>query len=119
MKPFFFGIQQYLHASNNTSLPGNYKSGKVCHYFDELNKRFVTNFVRVGSFHVSIDETIVPYYGRHGTKQHIHDKPIRFGYKLWSAATCDGYLVTSEPYQGATCPALQHQPEYGLEATAM
>ena len=26
---------------------------------------------------------MVPYFGRHGAKQYIHGKPIKFGYKLW------------------------------------
>ncbi|CAI6371246.1 unnamed protein product [Macrosiphum euphorbiae] len=31
-------------------------------------------------FH-SIDESMVPYFGRHGCKQFIRGKPIRFGFK--------------------------------------
>lgn len=89
----FLEIQQYLHLSNNLQLPANDKFGKVRSYFDLLNKSFIKNFGLISSSHISIDETMVPYYGRHGTKQHIHGKPIRFGYKLWSAATRNGYLV--------------------------
>lgn len=47
---------------------------------------------------VSIDESMVPYYGHHSTKQHIHGKPIRFGYKIWCMATRLGYLIQAEPY---------------------
>ena len=32
---------------------------------------------------LSVDESMVPYYGRHSTKQHFRGKPIRFGYKVW------------------------------------
>ncbi|KAK9703448.1 Transposase IS4 [Popillia japonica] len=35
----------------------------------------------------SVDEAMVPYYGRHGCKQYIHGKPIRYGYKLWTGTT--------------------------------
>lgn len=66
-----------------------------------------------------IDETMVPYHGRHSTKQHIHGKPIRFGYKLWSAATRNGYLISCEPYQGAKSAQLPHQEEYGLGAAVI
>jgi len=31
---------------------------------------------------LSIDESMIPYYGRHGCKQFIRGKPIRFGYKF-------------------------------------
>lgn len=30
----------------------------------------------------SVDEVMIPYYGRHSAKQYIHGKPIRFGYKV-------------------------------------
>lgn len=44
---------------------------------------------------------MIPYYGRHGAKQFIRGKPIRFGYKMWSLTTPLGYLLQTEPYQGA------------------
>ena len=31
----------------------------------------------------SIDEQMVPYFGRHSSKLFIRGKPIRFGYKNW------------------------------------
>ena len=39
--------------------------------------------------------------GRHGLKQLIHGKPIRFGYKVWCLCTTEGYLIQAEPYQSA------------------
>lgn len=115
----FFEIQQYLHLCDSTSLPINDKFAKVREYFTKLNTLFTENFKRAGSSHISIDETIVPYFGRHGTKQHIHGKPIRFGYKLWSAATRQGYLVNCEPYQGASGPVLMMQSDLGLGAAVI
>ena len=50
---------------------------------------------------LSIDKCMVPYYGHHPTKQFIRDKPVRFGYKLWSICTADGYLLHAEPYCGS------------------
>ena len=44
---------------------------------------------------------MVPYYGKHGAKQYIHGKPIKFGYKMWVAATRLGYVIQLFPYQGA------------------
>ena len=40
--------------------------------------------------HLSTDETMIPYHGKHGSKQHIHGKSIRFGYKMWPLATHSG-----------------------------
>ncbi|XP_056647353.1 piggyBac transposable element-derived protein 3-like [Diorhabda sublineata] len=115
----FFEIQQYLHLSDSTSLPPNDKFAKVREYFTKLNVNFTAHFKKAGSSHISIDETIVPYFGRHGTKQHIHGKPIRFGYKLWSAATRHGYLVNCEPYQGASGPGLKMQSDFSLGAAVI
>jgi hypothetical protein len=30
----------------------------------------------------SVDEVMIPYFGRHGSKQFIYGKPIRYGYKV-------------------------------------
>ncbi|CAH1993758.1 unnamed protein product [Acanthoscelides obtectus] len=48
---------------------------------------------------------MVPYFGRHGCKQFIKGKPIRYGFKIWmdaiSSSDCAGYCVWLEPYQGS------------------
>ncbi|XP_056636255.1 piggyBac transposable element-derived protein 2-like [Diorhabda sublineata] len=115
----FFEILQYLHLSDSTSLPPNDKFAEVREYFTKLIVNFTAHFKKASSSHISIDETIVPYFGRHGTKQHIHGKPIRFGYKLWSAATRHGYLVNCEPYQGASGPGLKMKSDLGLGAAVI
>ena len=48
----------------------------------------------------SVDESMIPYYGRHGTKQFIREKPIRFEFNLWCLCSSDGYLLYAEPYCG-------------------
>ena len=48
----------------------------------------------------SIDESMVPCYGRHGCTQFIKGKPIRFGFKIWACATVSGYCIQLEPYPG-------------------
>lgn len=49
---------------------------------------------------LSMDEGMIPYYGRHGCKQFIKGKPINFGYKLMSFASSSGYMYHIEPYGG-------------------
>lgn len=115
----FLEIHQYLHLSDNTNLPENDKFGKVRKYLTTLSNNFVSNYENASSSHIAVDETMVPYYGRHGTKQHIHGKPIRFGYKLWSAASRNGYLICFEPYQGAKTAQLKYQDQYGLGAAVV
>ena len=45
---------------------------------------------------------MIEYFGRHGCKQAIRNKPIRFGYKVWSQNTPNGYLIDFDVYQGKT-----------------
>ena len=47
---------------------------------------------------LSVDESIIPYYGRHGAKQFIKGKPIRFSFKLWVLAKPKGYIIHAEPH---------------------
>uniref|UniRef100_A0A674BM32 PiggyBac transposable element-derived protein domain-containing protein n=1 Tax=Salmo trutta TaxID=8032 RepID=A0A674BM32_SALTR len=59
---------------------------------------------------LSVDESMIRYYGRHGCKQFIRGKPIRFGYKLWRLASSSGYMYHMEPYGGSNTLL----PETGL-----
>ena len=43
---------------------------------------------------------MVPYFGRHGCEQYIRNKPVKFGYKFWVAATPLGYAIQFCPYAG-------------------
>ncbi len=49
---------------------------------------------------ISIDETIVPYFGRSALKQFIRGKPIRFGFKHWCLADKLGYCYRLQLYAG-------------------
>ena len=71
---------------------------KVKPLYDILNKKLR----RFGVVHegLSIDESMVPYYGRHSCKQFIREKPIRFGYKLWVLASSTGLPYHVEIYEG-------------------
>jgi hypothetical protein len=96
----FEEILCYFHAADNGNLTQGDKFAKVRPLLAMLNERW--RLYRPSDCHLSTDESMIPYFGKHSAKQHIHGKPIRFGYKLWSLATSSGYLVQGEPYQG-TC----------------
>ena len=49
---------------------------------------------------LSIDETIVPYFGRSSLKQFIRGKPVRFKFKMWCLADDSGYCYQTELYTG-------------------
>ena len=71
---------------------------KVRPMFDSLNSNFKKYFT---TNNYNIDETMIPYYGKHGTKQFIREKPIPFDFKLWCLALPDGYLFHAAPYCGS------------------
>lgn len=110
----FFEISKYLHLAYNSILPANDKFAKVRGYLNLLDSNFRKGFNVIGTSHLSIDETMVHYYGKHSSKQHIHGKPIKFGCKLWSLATPSGYLVTFMPYEGSANAPLPLQDQFGL-----
>ena len=61
-----------------------------------------SKLVQFGIFskELSIDEQMVPYYGRHSYKMFIRGKPIRFGFKNWIICSPEGYPFKVIPYQG-------------------
>ncbi|VEN53475.1 unnamed protein product [Callosobruchus maculatus] len=63
---------------------------------------------------LSVDEAMIPYTGRHGCKQFIHGKPIRYGFKLWVGTTRLGYINWFEPYQGASTNISQKCKDLGV-----
>ena len=63
-----------------------------------INESCLQNFIPEKN--VSIGQSMVPYYGRHGCEQYIQNKPVKFGYKLWVAATPLGYAIQLYPYAG-------------------
>jgi len=70
----------YLHLADNQSVPADDKTAKVAPLYQKLNE----NLKQFGIWYssLSIDESMVPYYGKNSIKQFIRGKPIRFGFKL-------------------------------------
>lgn len=95
----FEEMMRYMHISDNNRLDLDDKFSKVRPLLAMLNERFLLYFLKEKN--LSIDESMIPYYGRHGAKQFIRGKPIRFGYKMWALTTALGYVLQFEPYQGA------------------
>ena len=80
----FDDIMRRVHLADNMKMTERDPYYKVRQLFDKVNKAFKVIDVPEN---LSVDETLIPYYGRHGTKQFIRGKPVRFGYKLWSMCT--------------------------------
>lgn len=92
----FDEIMASIHVVDNTKC-NNDPFFKVRPIFQELNSSYK---ILPFSKWLSVDESMIPYYGRHGYKQFIKGKPIRYGYKVWSLASSGGYLYHMEPYAG-------------------
>ena len=95
----FEEIKRFFHLSDNTTIDPNDSLYKVRPLFECLNKKFLEHLPRNVNY-FAIDESMVPYFGRHSAKQFIRGKPVRFGYKIWSLATRLGYLTNTIPYNG-------------------
>ena len=65
---------KYLHLTNNTYLDPNDKFSKVGPLLNKLNKECLLNHLPEQT--VSIDESMVPYFGRHECKQFMKNKPV-------------------------------------------
>ena len=63
----FLDVLQYLHLADNNNLNPSDKFSKVNPLFKMINESCLQNFIPEEN--VSIDESMVPYYGRHGCKQ--------------------------------------------------
>ncbi|KAI4460385.1 transposase is4 [Holotrichia oblita] len=56
----------------------------------------------------NMEESMVPYYGKHYAKQYIRGKPTRFGFKNWALCTNEGYMVGFDIYTGKNSSLEKH-----------
>ena len=92
----FEEMLRVLHFADNSKMDGD-PFFKMRPIFDICNQNYkILDLPQL----LSVDEAMVPYYGRHGTKQYMRGKPVRYGYKLWCLCDTAGYLYHCEPYCG-------------------
>ena len=91
----FEDIKKFIPFANNDNLTAGNKLAKIRCLQDKVN----ASLQQFGLLEkdLSIDEQVVPYFGRHSAKMFIRGKPIRLGYKNWVLASSDGY-----PYKFGT-----------------
>nr|CAH7734201.1 unnamed protein product [Callosobruchus chinensis] len=94
----FDSIKQNIHLSDNDQLDKGDRFSKLRPIFDMINEKNMQ--FGIFSYNLSIDEEMVPYFGRHSCKMFMKGKPIRFGFKLWCLCSSDGYLYEFIPYGG-------------------
>lgn len=101
-----------IHVKDNETVDKSDRFSKVRPLFTYLNKKFIEKSPLDEM--QCVDEAMVPYFGRHGCKQFVHGKPIRYGYKLWVGATRLGFVSWFEPYQGASTNISKTYNDYGV-----
>ena len=66
---------QNFHLAENSNLDKEDKFAKARPLIDKLNKKSLGNYLLEQS--VSIDESMVLYFSRHGCKQYMRNKPVK------------------------------------------
>ncbi|XP_030747084.1 piggyBac transposable element-derived protein 2-like [Sitophilus oryzae] len=94
----FENILTNFHLNDNDAIDKNDRLYKLRPLLNHLNESFKTH----GSLeeNLSIDESMIPYYGKHYAKQYIKGKPIRFGFKNWALCASSGYMISFDVYTG-------------------
>lgn len=97
----FTKIKSYLHFRNNNELNDETKIDKGFKIRPLLNM-VNDSIAQFGVFEdkLSVDETMVKYFGKHSIKQFIRGKPIRFGYKFWNVCSVSDYCFRFDLYCG-------------------
>lgn len=113
----FEQIHKMIHFASPNQFNSADRMWKLRPFTDRLIERFMRNFHPEEN--LSYDESMIPYYGRHGCKQYIKGKPIRFGYKVWSLNTTSGYLINFEIYQGSNPRIPKEYGVVGLNASPL
>ena len=72
---------KYLHFNDNLQLDDTNKYSKICPLFSHLNKTVLEQFYQMKQKALDADESMVPYYGKHGCKQFMKSKSIKFDFK--------------------------------------
>ena len=82
----FRDIKKNLHLADNGQVEQSDKLYKVRKYTELLNAKF--SKFGIFSHNLSIDEQMIPYYGRHSCKMYMKGKPIRFWFQWMVLVLC-------------------------------
>ena len=94
---WFDKLMQFLHMADNSKINSD-RYYKVRPLFKAINETVKELPLQPN---ISIDESMIKYYGKNSTKQFIRGKSIRFGFKLFLLGSPTGYLYHAEPYCGS------------------
>ncbi|KAG5871966.1 hypothetical protein JTB14_027993 [Gonioctena quinquepunctata] len=110
----FVQIMCVLHCADNSEPNLKDKVWELRPFTNKPKSKYVEHYQP--EKHMSYDESMIKYYGRHPCKQFIRGKPNRFGYKIWALNT-SGYSVDCELYQGKNSQRSEiYEREFGKAA---
>ncbi|KAK8379513.1 hypothetical protein O3P69_019442 [Scylla paramamosain] len=107
----FEEIMKYFYAAHNTMLTRNDKYGKFFPLVEILNDSFLKYGEVFGPRNISIDESVIPYFGRHPTKQFVRG----WGYEAWVAADPNEPGITAARWQDNGIVTIASS-EYGVSS---
>lgn len=108
----FEEILRFIHCADNDTLDLSDRMAKLRPVMDLLNKRFSDGYPMDCS--IDLDEAMIEYFGRHGCKQAIRNKPVRFGFKAWCLNSgTTGYLLRFDIYQGSSGTTSTTEAKFG------
>lgn len=97
----FEDIMRHLHFTELNEDAEDDRFFKIRPVLDVLHTTFLSA-MEPEEFQ-SVDEQIIPFKGKHTTKQYIPKKPKPWGFKVWvRAGASTSYMYQFELYQGAT-----------------
>ena len=94
----FEKILNNLHLNDNSKINADDRLYKLRPIIDHLNEVYPKHGGLIEN--LAVDESMIPYYGKHYAKQFIRGKPIRFGFKNWALNSNDGYMLQFDIYVG-------------------
>ncbi|RWS22361.1 piggyBac transposable element-derived protein 3-like protein [Leptotrombidium deliense] len=113
----YFLLRNCIHIANNEL--DKSETDRLWKIRPFLNIIRETMLLKDRSKHLSIDEQMIPFRGRHSIRQYMPQKPIRFGFKNYCLATPEGLILDFEIYQGSTTPVDQNIKAQFNQTTAI
>lgn len=104
-------MTKYLHFNDRVDDQDDLV--KVRPIIEMMNERFMkASCLRVRNW--TVDESIIPYYGRYPIVPLVVDRRKRSAFKIFCLSSQDGYLLSFNPYQGKDGGKTNNIESFGL-----
>ena len=74
-------LKSVFHLCDNKNLDLSDKMAKIRPFYDKINKRCLQYHPNCDD--LSVDESMIPYYGRNSSKQCLQNKPLHVGHFMF------------------------------------